>query len=107
MEKPGIIRIEHCEEQLFCFRFLDDIWGIPGDQSFPGGIFDVTIRDITVLHQKDGPRSEFTGYAADKRIENVTIENLRYGGELITDAAGMGLQMNEHVADIRFGRAVE
>lgn len=96
------IRVEHCEEQLFCFRFLDTIWGIPGDQSFPGGISHVTIRNVTVLHQKDGPRSEFTGYAPDKRIEHVLIENLRYGESLIADAAGMGLRKNEHVMDIRF-----
>lgn len=96
------IRIEHCEEQLFCFRFLDDIWGIPGDQTFPGGIFDVTIRDVTVLHQKGGPRSEFTGYAPDKRIENVCIEGLCYDDQRITDATGMGLRKNEHVANVRF-----
>ena len=96
------IRVEHCEEQLFCFRFIDDIWGIPGDQTFPGGIFDVTIRDVTVRYQKDGPRSEFTGYAPDKRIENVTIENLRYGDKPITDATGMGLSTHAHVADICF-----
>jgi len=96
------IRVEHCEEQLFCFRFLDSIWGIPGDQSFPGGISNVTIRNVTVLHQKDGPRSEFTGYAADKRIEQVSIENLRYGDKPVTDAAGMGLRTNSHVAGVRF-----
>ncbi len=101
------IRVEHCEQeyfqaQLFCFRFLDDIFGIPGDQSFPGGIFDITIRDVTVLHQKGGPRSEFTGYAPDKRIEHVSIEGLRYGDKPVTNAAGMGLRMNEHVADVRY-----
>jgi hypothetical protein len=101
------IRIEHCEEQLFCFRFLDNIWGIPGDQSFPGGISNVTIRDVTVLHQKGGPRSEFTGYAPNKRIENVSIEGLRYGDKPITNAASMGLRMNEHVADVRFIRTKE
>jgi hypothetical protein len=90
------------EAQLFCFRFLDEIFGIPGDQSLPGGIFDVTIRDVTVLHQKGGPRSEFTGYAPDKRIEHVSIEGLRYGDKPVTDAAGMGLRMNAHVVDVCF-----
>lgn len=96
------IRVEHCEEQLFCFRFLDHIWGIPGDQSFPGGISNVTIRNVTVLHQKGGPRSEFTGYSPDKRIESVTIENLRYGDTHLTDAAGMGLKTNAHVSGVRY-----
>lgn len=101
------IRVEHCEEQLFCFRFLDNIWGIPGDQSFPGGISNVTIRDVTVLHQKGGPRSEFTGYGPDKRIERVSIEGLRYGDKPVTNAASMGLRMNEHVADVHFKRTKE
>ncbi|MBM4164192.1 MAG: hypothetical protein FJ222_07105 [Lentisphaerae bacterium] len=96
------IRVEHCEEQVFCFRFLDNIWGIPGDQSFPGGISNVTIRNVTVLYQKDGPRSEFTGYGPDKRIETVRIEGLRYGDKPVTDAAGMGLRKNEHVAEVSY-----
>jgi hypothetical protein len=96
------IRVEHCEEQLFCFRFVENIWNIPGDLTFPGAIADVTIRNVSVIHQKGGPRSEFTGYAPDKRIENVTIEGLRYGGAPVTDAAGMGLKINDHVAGVRF-----
>jgi len=96
------IRVEHCEEQLFCFRFVESIWNIPGDLTFPGTIADVVIRNVSVLHQKDGPRSEFTGYAPDKRIENVLIDGLHYSGKPVADAAGMGLRVNEHVADVRF-----
>jgi hypothetical protein len=63
---------------------------------------------VTVLYQKGGPRSEFTGYAPNKRIENVSIEGLRYGDKLVTNAASMGLRMNEHVVNVCFksgGRA--
>ncbi|MBM4041324.1 MAG: hypothetical protein FJ290_22710 [Planctomycetes bacterium] len=68
---------------------------------------DITIRNVSVGHQKGGPRSEFTGHAPDKRVERVLIEGLRYGGKLVTDAAGMGLRTNAHVADIRFAAGKE
>jgi hypothetical protein len=96
------IRVEHCEEQLFCFRFVESIWNIPGDLTFPGTIADIVIRNVSVHHQKGGPRSEFTGYAPEKRIENVLIDGLRYGGKLVLDAADMGLEVNQHVANVRF-----
>lgn len=96
------IRVEHCEEHLFFFRYCESIWDIPGDLTFPGTVADITIRNVSVLHAATGPRSEFTGYAPDKRIENVRIDGLRYGGKAVQDAAGMGLKANAHVADVRF-----
>ena len=96
------IRLEHCEEKLFCVRFLKDIWNIPGDQSFPGTIADVTIRKISVRDQAGGPRSEFSGWAADKQIQNVTIQDLRYGEKTVQDAKDMGLQTNPHVTGVQF-----
>jgi hypothetical protein len=68
-------------------------------------VADITIRNVSVLHAASGPRSEISGHAPDKRFENITIENLRYGGKPVTDAAGMGLRLNEHVADLRFAAA--
>jgi hypothetical protein len=97
------IRVEHCEEKLFCFRFLNKIWGIPGDQSFPGTITDVTIRNISVRNQVGGPRSEFSGWATDKQITNVSISGVRYGSKLVVKAEDMGLSCNSHVSDVRFG----
>ena len=96
------IRVEHCEEHLFFFRYCESIWDIPGDLTFPGTVADITIRNVSVLHAKTGPRSEISGYASDKRFEHITIENLRYGGKPVTDAAEMGLRLNEHVAGLRF-----
>jgi len=98
------IRVEHCEEHLFFFRYCESIWSIPGDLTFPGTVADITIRNVSVLHAVTGPRSEISGYAPDKRFENISIENLRYGDKPVTDAAGMGLRLNEHVADLRFAK---
>jgi len=97
------IRVEHCNNQLFCFRFTEKIFSIPGDQSFPGGISGVSIRNVSVGYQAKGPRSEFSGWSADKQIRDVSIEGLRYGGEVVQNAEDMGLQCNDWVSDIRFG----
>jgi hypothetical protein len=94
------IRIEHCEEQLFFVRFVESIWNIPGDLTFPGTIADITIRNVSVLHAASGPRSEFSGYAPDKCVEHVAIEGLSYAGKPVTDAAGMGLRMNAFVRNL-------
>jgi len=45
---------------------------------------------------------QYAHYAPDKRFENISIENLRYGGKPVTDAAGMGLRLNEHVTNVRW-----
>jgi len=97
------IRVEHCENKLFCFRFMEEIFSIPGDQTFPGGISGVTIRDVSVGYQAGGPRSEFSGWSADKQIRGVSIEGLRYGRKIVQNAQDMGLQCNEWVSGVRLG----
>lgn len=99
------IRVEHVKDNLFCFRYVDKIWGIPGDLSFPGTIADVTIRDVSVSPGVSRRRSEFKGWAADKQIRNVSISGLRYGSGLVRNAGDMGLVRNEHVSGVRFGDA--
>jgi len=94
------IRVEHIENQLFCFRFTDEMYGIPGDQSFPGVIADVTIRNVVVLHQAGGPRSEFTGWSNDKPVQGIAIEGIRYGDKVVEDLADMGLRCNEYVTEV-------
>jgi hypothetical protein len=98
------IRFEHIEGELFHFKFGERLYGpgIPGFQKFPGGISNVTIKDIFVGRQAGGPRSTFHGWSKDKQIRNVTIQGLRYGETLVRDAKGMGLKRNAHVSGVRF-----
>jgi len=98
------IRLEHIEGELFHFRFGENLYGpeSPGFQKFPGGISDVTIKDISVGRQVGGRRSTFHGWSKDKRIRDVAIRGLRYGGSLVRDAKGMGLKCNAHVSGVRF-----
>jgi hypothetical protein len=97
------IRIEHTVNQLFCFKMGENLYGgIPGFHKFPGGISNVTIKDIFVGRQAGGPRSSFAGWSKTKQVKNVTIQGVRYGDTLMRDAKSMGLSMNEHVSDVRF-----
>jgi len=63
--------------------------------------------DRQPARQAGGPRSHFAGFAADKPIQNVTIEGVRYGDTLIRDAKSMGLGMNPHVSGVRFLHTAE
>ena len=98
------IRIEHIEGPLFSIKFGESLYGsgIPGFHRFPGGISNVTIKDIYVGRQLGGSRSSFAGLSKDKQVRNVTIQGVRYGDTLVTDAASMGLRCNEHVTGVRF-----
>jgi hypothetical protein len=97
------IRIEHTVNQLFCFKMGENLYGgIPGFHKFPGGISNVTIKDIFVGRQAGGPRSSFAGWSKTKQVKNVTIQGVRYGDTLMRDAKSMGLSMNQHVSDVKF-----
>jgi hypothetical protein len=101
------LRVEYTESKLFCFKFGETLYGagIPGNHSFPGGIRDVRIRNVSVLRQVGGARSEFSGLDAGKRVENVRIENLRFGGKVVRTRKDMGLVCNRHTAGIAVAAA--
>jgi hypothetical protein len=102
------IRVERIVNRLFHFEMRENLYGgIFGDWKWPGAISNVTIRNIQVARQAGGPRSHFAGFAADKPIQNVTIEGVRYGDTLIRDAKSMGLGMNPHVSGVRFLHTAE
>lgn len=101
------VRVEHTENQLFCFKIGELLYGtaIPGDHSTPGGIRDVLIRNISVRQQVGGVRSELSGLAPDKWIDRVRIENLRYNGTAADSQGAMGLSCNAYTNDITVSTA--
>jgi hypothetical protein len=58
-------------------------------------------RQVTVMPGNVDRSVLMQGGGSDKLVENVTIENLRYGDEVIRDAAAMGLKTNEWVRNLR------
>ncbi|MFZ4397971.1 MAG: glycosyl hydrolase family 28 protein, partial [Kiritimatiellia bacterium] len=77
--------------------------GMCGDKSAePPSIRGVTIRNVTFLDANAKRNSVMEGWGPDHLIQDVTIENLRYGDELILDAKAMGLKTNAWVKNLRF-----
>ncbi len=96
------LRVEHVAHNLFCFRFFDSIFGIEGDQQFPGNIANVTIRDVKVYEEAGTPPNEVLGLDDQHKIRNASIQRLFYGPRLIVDAGAMNLSRNRHVAGVKF-----
>ncbi len=85
------------EPKLLHMAIVQDCWGNDGKA---GLIRDVTV-DGVVVHGERMPISDMYGFDADHDIRGVTFRNIRLGGKAVTDAAGLGLQKNEHVKDVR------
>ncbi|MFZ4397995.1 MAG: hypothetical protein ACOYOU_20475, partial [Kiritimatiellia bacterium] len=62
----------------------------------------VTIRNVTVLQPTPVRRNSIEGWGPDHLVQDVLIENFRYGDELILDAKAMGLKTNAWVKNLRF-----
>jgi hypothetical protein len=95
------LRVEHARGRLFLFGFVDSIFNIPGNHTFPGEMAGIAIRNV---HLAPGLRSksDFRGWAADKQVRDVTIEGLCIGHESVCDANSMGLSTNRFVSNVRF-----
>ena len=90
------------ESALFCIGLPSGMGAIVGAKSAePPSIRGVTLRNVTILQPTPVRRNSIEGWSADKLVEDVTIENLRYGDEVIRDAQGMGLKTNEWVRNLR------
>ena len=78
------VRVNRCE-RLISMQFLDSFWfgTVPGDQSGPGGIRNITFRNIT---SPTGGTSSFSneiqllGYSDTKQLERITFEHVTVGG---------------------------
>ncbi len=66
-----------------------------------GTIRDVLFKDINVFSARPPP-SSFRGFDAEHGVDGVTIENLRFNGRPVHDAADAHLSVGPHVGDIRF-----
>lgn len=100
------IRVNNCQ-RLVCMRFVDNFWfgSVQGNQSYPGYVDGVTLRNITCdSDNKSTIANEILiyGWDADKQITNVTFDNLVIGGEKITSMMNPYMKVNEYISDIIF-----
>lgn len=75
-------------------------WGFT-DKEARGRIKDISLEDISVAGGPS-PKSVLRGYDSEHCIEDVTIENLRINGRLITDPASGGFAIGQHVKNVKF-----
>jgi hypothetical protein len=91
------------ESALFCSGLPSGMGAIVGGTSAESpSIRGVTIRNVTVLQPTPVRCNSIEGWSADKLVQDVLIENFRYGDELILDAKAMGLKTNAWVKNLRF-----
>ena len=66
-----------------------------------GTVHDVIFKDISVTG-KTLPPSAFSGFDPAHDVRGVTIQNLRFNGKPITNAADAHLEIRDFVEDVRF-----
>ena len=88
------IRVEYARDCLFHIGKVNE-WGGKDHASDPRFVRGITFRNITVMGYKTRRN------VIDCKAQDILIENLRYGDELILDAKAMGLQTNEQVRNLR------
>ncbi|MFZ4397526.1 MAG: glycosyl hydrolase family 28 protein, partial [Kiritimatiellia bacterium] len=90
------IRVEYARDCLFHIgNPVVNEWGGKDQASDPRFVRGITFRNITVMGYKTRRN------VIDCKAQDILIENLRYGDELILDAKAMGLQTNEWVRNLR------
>ncbi|MBR4234775.1 MAG: hypothetical protein IKR85_01780 [Clostridia bacterium] len=100
------VRVNDCQ-RLVCFTFLDSFWfgSIRGDQSFPGGIENVLLKNIDCVSANDGaPANQILmrGWSKDKQIKDVRFENFRVNGQRLTGLMNPLFRINEFISNISF-----
>ena len=100
------IRVNNCQ-RLVCFRFVDSFWfgSIQGNQSFPGYVDGVTLRNITCDSNNTGKIANdilIYGWSKDKKIQNVTLENFVVNGKKLTSMMNPYMKVNSYIKNIQF-----
>ncbi|MFC1716840.1 glycosyl hydrolase family 28 protein [Candidatus Poribacteria bacterium] len=91
------------EDDTYCPRFL--VLEIKktnySQDSERGSMQDIYVRDV-VVNGKLIPESHIYGYDATHKTEDVTIENLRINGQLISNAEEGNFHIREHASNVTF-----
>lgn len=94
------IRVERCAG-LFSWWFPETIFGKKaGNHTRPGGVTGIVVKNVTAL--ETGCTSRLWGWNAEQRLEDVTFENLRIGGQHILRPEDGRMDVNEHTRRIVF-----
>ena len=100
------IRVNNCQ-RLVCFRFADSFWfgSIQGNQTYPGYVDGVALRNITCSSANQGKIANqilIYGWSEDKEIQNVTFENFVVNQKKLTGMMNPYMKINSYVKNIQF-----
>ena len=99
------IRVNECE-RLVCFKFTEVFYmgSNVGDQTYPGYVKNVTIKNVTSNSTSDSKIANeifIQGWDKNKTISNVTLENVVVNGKKLTSGDKSSFVLNEYVSDIK------
>jgi hypothetical protein len=97
-EKYSLAEDEKYCPQLFVLIIRENNYSHDKER---GQIQNIVFRNISVTGTSF-PASYFVGHDSDHGVSDVTIENLRVNGKLITNAEEAHLSIGDHVRGIRF-----
>lgn len=94
------IRVERIEEgKLFNLK----IAYTAKYNTSPGlGIENITLRNVHYSGKGSASASAITGHNAQRKVRNITFDNVTVGGKRITGPEAGVLELNEHVENIRY-----
>ena len=100
------IRVNNCQ-RLICFTFKDSFWfgTLQGNQSFPGGIERVTLRNITCDSKNESKIANqilLNGWNDEKLISDVLFDHVVVNGQKLTSMVNPYFRVNNYVRNIRF-----
>ena len=98
------IRVNECE-RLVCFKFTDTFYmgSNVGDQTSPGYVKNVTIKNVTSNSTSDSEIANeilIQGWDENKTISNVNFENVVIKGKKLLPADMENFVLNDYVSDI-------
>lgn len=92
------IHVGPCGQLIIAWN-TEEIYGIGGNQSYPGEIDGVIFRNISTAGA--GSKTiQIHGWNENKKVHHVTLENVVIRGEKLTQDSPY-LDVNEYVADIK------
>jgi len=82
---------------LFVLEVTETSWTT---NNIRGAVHDIVFKDIKTIGSKR-PASTIRGYDKDHRVYDVTIENLQFNGEPVTDLEAARIAIGDHVGPVK------
>ncbi len=86
---------------LFVFEVKELVYSVSRER---GRIANISLKNVRTIGKKV-PKSYLEGFDAQHQVEDITIDRLRLGDRLVTDAATGNISTRAHVQNVVFNPA--